>query len=325
MRILSSIRYALRIAVASALLAGCGGVQAFDGVPIGPVTSAADRSANSGDLIYAAAQSSSYVLTYPQGKVVGTIDTGAQDACSDRAGNVFMTQSTQVAEYSHGSTTPSATLAVPGYSIGCAVDPMTGDLAVTFAMTGGSDVAVFKNASSKPALYDASPNSDPATRVTYCAYDKAGNLFVDTYYKKVAGLAELPAVGNAFSQISISPKIKSPPGRLQWRDADLTLEANLGPHKQISALQIDHLSVSGSAAKIVGATTFQGIGKVAHLSWIYRTAIIVPFSAATFGAHFNTPDVGYWNYPSGGAPKQVLQWPAGRSTDIKALTISAAP
>jgi sugar lactone lactonase YvrE len=44
-------------------------------------------------------------------------------ACSDSAGNVFVTNWTQVLEYQHGGISPVATLSLPGnQAAGCSVD-----------------------------------------------------------------------------------------------------------------------------------------------------------------------------------------------------------
>ena len=124
-------RYAFSRCVAAALLAAGGSQPPIRAPGAMPQTSAIaahperDKSwmrsrTSRGDLIYVAAAGKSYVLTYPQGKLVGTIDYGAADACSDSAGNVFLTVDQGVDEFSHGATSPSATLSVPGTSWGCA-------------------------------------------------------------------------------------------------------------------------------------------------------------------------------------------------------------
>ena len=81
-----------------------------------------------------------------------------QGECVDGAGNVFVTNSFkgQILEYAHGGTTPIATLSDPNqYPIDCAVDPTTGNLAVTnyFAKTGPGSVAIYQGAQGAPLFY----------------------------------------------------------------------------------------------------------------------------------------------------------------------------
>jgi hypothetical protein len=104
-------RFALAIGVAAALSAGCSASQS----PIATGTQGAvypqrAGSTTSGDLLYVTADGTSYVLTYPQGQVVGTINSGASGACSDAQGDVYLTGGLIVAEFAHGATTPSRTV-----------------------------------------------------------------------------------------------------------------------------------------------------------------------------------------------------------------------
>src|SRR5580704_9380706 len=129
--------YALSIC-AAALLAGCGGSQP----PIGALGAMPSRPAtisggSSSALLYISSPSNGnvYFLTYPKGKLVGTL-TGFQEPfglCSDTAGNVFIPDSEagDVVEYAHGGTSPIVTLNDVGYlPADCSVDPLTGNLAV---------------------------------------------------------------------------------------------------------------------------------------------------------------------------------------------------
>ena len=59
----------------------------------------------------------------------------------------------------------------------CSIDPTTGRVPVSndFASNGHGDVAIYKSAQGMPQIY-----SDPDLfDYTACAYDNAGNLFVD--------------------------------------------------------------------------------------------------------------------------------------------------
>ena len=103
------------ICAAAALLAACG----VTPPPISAAgttarTSSLTRQASDGDLLYVPGRGQSYVLAYPGGRIVGTISGGGEVACSDASGEVFLVQGLSVTEYTHGATTPSATLTIPG-------------------------------------------------------------------------------------------------------------------------------------------------------------------------------------------------------------------
>lgn len=78
-------------------------------------------------------------FSYPQGELVGEVTVPSDypgGLCSDSVGDVFVTtfgpySQSYVYEYAHGGTEPIATLVDPGDSNGCAIDPKTGNLAVT--------------------------------------------------------------------------------------------------------------------------------------------------------------------------------------------------
>ncbi|MGB8151526.1 MAG: hypothetical protein WCE97_10085 [Candidatus Cybelea sp.] len=296
--------------------AGCGGQP--QGQSTFPEGLTAVRQVNqhgksgSGDLIYAAAIGKSYVLTYPQGKLVGTISVGALDSCSDDAGNVFLAGD-QIEEFAHGGTSPIATFSTPGSPSGCAVDPTSGNLAVVFARASGNDVAVFPNASGSPTLYDSNLTA------FWCGYDNQGNLFVDGEGQSGASLVELAKNAQSFETLSIAPHIEGVFLRIQWDGSYLTVEAQSnykrGTHHAVS---VNRLSISGSAATVVGTTQIKTIRKTAALSWIDGDRVLVPYGNA---GRYN-PNIGYWKYTAGGAPVTRVEKPAGKTAIINAITIS---
>jgi hypothetical protein len=307
------------VLVSIGLLGGCGG-QISQSPSAGALSQPVSRTHavsqdKNGPLVYAAGDGHTYVLTYPGGKLVGSIAYGAFDACSDAQGDVFLTVDAGVLEFAHGATEPTQTLSVPGSSIGCAIDPTTGNLAVTFSLASGADVAVFNGAQGQPTLYYVTPNP------FYCGYDKYGNLFVDYNVNGSSiGLSELPNGGSAFSPVSLSPTLLSTPGRIQWDGSYITLETGVAEHHPSHSLRINRLAVSGSSATIISATTFKDIRRVSQLSWIYGDRVIVPYGNAGIGS----PDINYWNYPKGGNAARLLKHPAGKRATINAVTISAS-
>src|ERR1700691_6238626 len=124
MRSLDFGRYALSACVTVAMLAGCGS-QAPIGAPgATPQRQAVGAYAERGkswmlpeakdeDLLYSG-QDPVYVFSYPSGKAVGSLYTGAptDGMCSDEKGDVFLTgqQGSSLTEYAHGGSQPVAYL-----------------------------------------------------------------------------------------------------------------------------------------------------------------------------------------------------------------------
>jgi hypothetical protein len=311
MKSLGLSRYALAFGAASVFLAGCGGSQPPIGAPGAmPQSRAAATGSNrsrswmlpehpnkaGAQFLYVAGAGHSYVLSYPKGRLIGTIDSGAASTCADKSGNAFLTLDTSVTEYHNGGTTPTKTLEVGGTTVGCASDATTGNLAVTFESSNGN-VAIFPDASGSPTVYHDNINA------LYCGYDSDGNLFVDGLTASAHFvLTELPKGGSTFKTITISPQITKLPGQVQWDGQYITVEGLFGGVKSTT---IYRLQVSGSSANVVGTTSLQGSGHAAALSWIKGSRVLVPFSTRSGKGSPNV--VGVWNYPEGGKRIKLLK------------------
>jgi hypothetical protein len=157
---------------------------------------------------------------------------------------------------------------------------------------------VFKPRSGEPVTYESGLNA------TFCGYDNAGNLFVDGLASGLQpGLAELPKGGNTFIAVSISQSVGEP-GQVQWDGKYITYESGGFPPVIVSQLE-----VYGSQATVVGTTTLQGIRRFPSQSWIYKDAIIVPYSSL----HGYARNIGIWKYPEGGKPSKKVTRFAGYS------------
>jgi hypothetical protein len=300
------------------MLSGCGGSQPPIGAPgtmlqSHAIATHAERGkswmlpeAKNEDLLYATGGcGGTCVISYPKGKVVGSLTVGGPGACVDGNGNVFIADNESVVEYAHGGSSPIATLNLPGDSAGeCSVDPTTGNLAVLFV---GKDVgiAIFPDAQGTPTTYSAGIDG------LGCGYDNKGDLFVSGYNGQDPGLSELTAGGTQFSVLNISDKVGNP-GSIQWDGSYMSYEGlNKG---EVTASQ---LSVSGSAATVVGVSHFDGIPRFAYFSWIHNGKIVIPFGRA----HGRAPYIGLWKYPSGGKPDHVYR-KIGSLASFQAVTLS---
>jgi DNA-binding beta-propeller fold protein YncE len=280
-----------------AVLAGCGGSQPLIGAPgLMPQTSAFGTHAHRGKswmlpeasreaLLYVVDIGGDiYVVSYPAGKLVGTLTgiDGPQGICSDKNGNVFITAfwTENVLEYAHGGTQPIANLGDYGYyPNGCAVDPTTGNLAVANqASMGGSggDVAIYTGAKGKPTDYAAGD-------ALWCAYDDQGDLFVDDGGD---GIAELSYGSQTFANIALDVAGEG----LQWDGKYLAL---VSPASKV----VYRVAISGSVGTVVGTVDFKGL--IATLGYdfaIQAGKIIMPFGIKE--NHISI--IGLWDYPRGG-------------------------
>src|SRR5581483_1540828 len=99
-----------------------------------------------GTLLFVATGDNVYLLSYPSGKLVSSLEIPGYNICSDNDGNVFVpTTGYQIAEYSHYGELIQK-LQDGDVPLGCAVDPTTGNLAVTNEGSGAGEVAIYSNA-----------------------------------------------------------------------------------------------------------------------------------------------------------------------------------
>ena len=334
MSTLDLYRNALASCVAAALLAGCGGSQPPIGAPGAMMQSRAIarhaasggswmlREASGENLLYISAIGSGdiYVYSYPQGKRVGTL-TGLYNPigeCVDAAGDVFIvTQGSRSSdaslayEYAHAGTSPIAVLNDPGYAIGCAVDPTTGNLAVANIddvsnpyYHDAGDVAIYASAQGTPTMY----YSALYTAFSFCGYDNQGNLYLSAQEKSVSSI-ELARISNgsqSIDPINLSAQIYagyefSP--TVQWDGRNMTISSvpRVEGHKGSGVVTVYRLDISGSNARVIGKAKLESkANRHRGQSWIQNDNII--------GLD---DDKGYeyvssWAYPKGGKPSGTI-------------------
>jgi hypothetical protein len=260
-----------------------------------PVPSLALRdggvAARSTDLLYVSDLGSNSVdyFTYPQGKAVGTLTGFGSVAglCSNEAGDVFVVdEAGPVAVYSHGGTTPIRKLATRGAPYGCAVDPGTGNLAVTnlSAVLYGT-IAIYAHGKGKAKIYE-----DYKVGTTdFCGYDDKGNLFIDgSNLSAQFVLLELAKGGRGFRTYSLTQMVENA-GGVQW-DGKYVAISDRG------AGVIYRTTTTGKVAQVVrlkGGPQIDGF-------WLAGATLIGP-NAQSGGA------VDFWHYPAGGPPSKTMR------------------
>ncbi len=284
--------------------------------------------AKSKDLLYVVHEYASdvSVYAYPGGDLVGSIANANENPigdCVDKAGDVFIVnydtpklRAGDVVEYRHGGTRPIETLTPGGNPVGCAVDPTTGNLAVT----RGQSVRVYPHAKGPPTNYYSLFMDD----YTYCSYDDRGNLYVNGFSRpsETYQLAELAMGQKHFTLLTIDKRPRIRPlilGGVQW-DGEHVVIGNGGVfiHSKLYSA-VYRVAIIGLRAKILDSTTpkraaFPGSSQF----WIEGDTFIAP----SVGVHDGTRiyKFGLWTYPQGHLVKFVTD-PQGPW----AVTVSLAP
>ncbi len=253
--------------------------------------------ARSGDLLYVSDTITNelYVFAYPRGTPKGAI-TGLLDPageCVDKSGNVFVanTGASNVLEFARGGTTPIATLDDAGYfPVGCSIDPVTGNLAVTnFPATSSAqgNVVIYKHAQGKPKGHY---RSSVMSQMLLCSYDDAGNLFLDGFTEASGfAFAELRRGAGALTDITLNQSIGNP-GGVEWDGRYVAVGDQ-------TTNTIYQFAISGKKGTVAGSTVLGGATEVFQF-WIERSKVIGPDGLAG--------DVGIWSYPAGGAALKTI-------------------
>jgi hypothetical protein len=264
------------------------------------------------------------VLTYPDGNIIGTIQAYGPTCTDPSTGNVYISNGDYIQEFAPAGLTPIASLYFPPskdeFSMGCAVDPTTGDLAITMVTGHGSKatgfVSIYPNLDSAPTDYT---EANFTSFAQFCGYDSQGNLFIDGPISSTrAGLAELVEGGSAFQAITVDANVGV--GPVQWDGSYITTEAKTQPPT------IYRLSISGSTGTIVGKTVLDRHAKK-HIKlrayiWIQGDTVL----SGQGGLH--NRNVGFFRYPQGGKVyKKIDPDPKAKkgNTYVNYLLVSTPP
>ena len=292
-----SFRYLFSVVATGALFAGCG-----PAVPppseYGSVnTTSARRATTDNGWLYVANDAFSvgivYVFGFPDPYSVRTKAIEklgyVYGPCADSSGHVWIPAHAHggpaVFEFKAGGTKSIAKLDLPRKTgIGaCAVDPVTGNLAVV----GTASVNVFANAEGNATNYSLGD-----LQVVACTYDGQGNLFVDgakpvTTSHWVFALYELPKGAKTFTAITLDKRVGSA-GGLQWDGTDIALATGGDGIKPV----IYRVSVSGSKGTVVQSVHLSGL---TFNAWFALADGEVAGTSGLYG-----PRIRVWRYPAGG-------------------------
>ncbi len=280
---------------AVALLAGCAVSQDW---VTGPVAARSklvglEPATTAGDLLYVTNSITVDVFSYPLGKFVQTLDgfDFPKGVCVDAAGNVWVadTNNYELKEFARGGKSPEQVLAdKAARPVGCAVDPVTGNLAVINESSPAS-IAIYPKATGEAAYYvDKAFDS-----YVGCVYDDNGDLFVDGQGGNSSQTFELAALlpsEPAFEPITIDRSIAFA-GGLGWDGKQLVV----GDHVSGNVYEF---TISGSR------------GRLQHTTKLYRNAYTSQFwiqNGAIVSGDSYDGAVHIWSYPKGGRPQRTIR------------------
>jgi len=323
-------RRAFSVSIALLLLGGCGGPQSPTGgtaLPQAPATSAHVigngswmlPEASSEDLLYVTNYSDVLVYSYPQGKLVGTLRGfySAAGECVDSKGDVFITnfKPVTVYEYAHGGTKRIASFPTKkAGTVGCAIDPTTGDLAIS---GDTSYLEIYKRGAHKPIVLQ----DKRMWFGGFCTYDDNGDLFFFGL-KDPQGhnrLSELPARSTKFAGIRIPWRILDGEDSIQWDGRYLTALAYVPFRARRKNPEIIRFKVNGVHLTRVGETLLKKPAAIIVQYYVDKGTVVVPSLPLKVGP---SATVLLYDYPAGGKPYLTL---TKRISDPRGVVVSRAP
>lgn len=231
--------------------------------------------------------------------------SGPQGECSDKSGNIWITNTntSQIFKYSRTGSL-LATLSDTGYfPVGCAVNKSNGDLAVSNLITtagGNGNVEVYAGGSGTPTPLTNSNQLE----YFFPAYDTSGNLYVDGFSSTGSWILSVcPAGSGSCSSMSVSGATPAFPGGLNWDRVNNQLvvgDQECGGLLESCQYQTN---VSGTIASIVGTTVLSNFDGTAC---DVDQGALAPFSkyfaggCITFGTSVSS--AARWAYTAGGTP-----------------------
>jgi|HubBroStandDraft_6_1064221.scaffolds.fasta_scaffold240996_1 hypothetical protein len=232
--------------------------------------------------------------------------------CVDSAGNVYVAnfRGNDILEFAHAGTTPIATaFDYYGRPVGCAVDPTTGNIAVsnTVTVSAPGNILIFSGGlgGSQTVISGSNISLDSFDPP---AYDSGGNLFLEgSTYSAQPVFAELP-VGSGTLELLNGLTIGQPAG-VQWDGSYIAAADQNYENSGVSAIY--RVTVSGSAVTVVRTTVLTDTCSSGDYISLFQ-----PFIGGTTRKR-NTVVAGnlavecsyrldFWNYADGGNPKRVM-------------------
>jgi hypothetical protein len=246
------------------------------------------------------------IYSYPGARRVSMLSNlgSPEGLCVDKSGDLYVADigppghGFRILEYVRGAPLRREIQERNEGPYGCAIDPATGNLAVTNnGGYQGSNVSVYLRARGTAQQF-----FDSAMKTMYfCGYDDHGNLYVDgeTNFSGIE-VAELPKGGKNLVNIGLSESIGTLPGGVQWDGEYLAVGGNaLGTREEV----IYRIAVRGSSGTVIGSVPLTQSVQSDSQFWIEGSTVIAPSFRAR---RPRTASVGFYPYPAGGSPTKII-------------------
>lgn len=267
------------------------------------------------------------VYDYKTGAEVGMLTGFGRPAgqCVDSKGNVWITNDGFTVEYAHGGTEPLKTFST-GDSIGCSVDPTTGNLAV--AESTAHSILIFNHASGKATVFKASQRC--AFELLPPGYDDNGNLYMEAWRGRSNNVCELPHGGAKIKgPVSTGSLVLGYYGSVMWDGKYITLAEEEDPYSFNAAVIHQMKEDASGGLTEVGQTVLNGNCNVSVFQPFIVGTKNTPDNhtqgSAVVGSNticYGSPGVFYWGYPSGGDPTRTLN---SSIPEAGGVSVSIAP
>lgn len=317
----------LTVAASAAFLAGCGSLHQL-GPPGATEAPAARVNAHSGtsswmahgltnqDLLYVGNGNGTVsVYNYADGTIAGVLTAFArpQGMCSDRSGNVYITdyQVKRVYEYAHGGSKPIFVLHEhPYHPYACSVDPKTGDIAIadyTQTYDTPGSIRVYSPKTKKTVTYTATRDD----HFIGCAYDAHGDLFAvsDNWYYgySYGSYFNFYYLPKAATQL-IALNVPNPHYSSGWDYQDVQDVAWDGRHWIVESYEyLDRYDINVDVTYVgdtllTASYRYQGPIALYQPTRKGKASQVVAASSSFSGKSA----VDYWAYPAGGSPTATI-------------------
>lgn len=234
------------------------------------------------------------------GALKGTLTgfSNPQGECVDAKGDVWVanTDASDVEEFARGATSPTKTLQDSGYyPVGCAINPKTGDLAVSNIFSTGDTnggVVIFSKASGSGTSYSVSNVAEGF----FVGYDNNGDLFVDGHpvlFGSGFAFAELPSGSSSFETITLNQSIGFP-GGVGFDGKYVTVD------DQDASNTVYQFTISGTSGTVEGHSTFSGPSDMLGYSFL-KQKYNGTQSTILVGPDGVGEDTYTFHYPAGGS------------------------
>ncbi len=267
------------------------------------------------------------IFTMPDMKLKGTITdfNQPQGECSDKHGNIYVadTQATQVEEFSRTGKLLSAYADSYGYPVGCAVNPVNGNLAVAnfVGFKGHGQVLIFSSPSSTPTML----TNPKQYFYSFLGYDIHGDLWVDGRDDTKKYILSDCSGAFACETVSLSGGTIYFPGAVQWDQKEYSwvlFDQRCGNTNAACSYWVSGSGVLGQATNYQNYDGGPLCDMIQGVVAAYGKQYTAGSDYENASCDAGNSSVNRWQYPAGGEPTDYITMPLAKSFQPAGAAIS---